>query len=114
MSAFICSDRHIATVATNYAQLIGQPEEAQTVADKLLADNIVSVNYRYKEDTPVEPCSLEEVEPDASFEDLVALCVCLDYQSCEPPGYDGQFIAQIKGQFAKNCRAGVKSKLWSI
>ena len=36
MSAFICSARHIATVATNYAQLIGQPEEAQTIADKYL------------------------------------------------------------------------------
>lgn len=114
MSAYICSDKHIATIACNYVQLFEQTESAQEIADALLACNIASVNYRYGEDTEITPCSLAEADFDRSFEDLAALCTCLDYQSCELPGYQHPLLDAITAQFKANCRIGIKSPLWSI
>ena len=61
MSAFICTDRHIATIAVNYCRLT-KTEGAQGIADKLKAINIASVNWRYPNRTPdpVTPCSLDD------------------------------------------------------
>lgn len=114
MSAFICSDLHIATIAINYAELTNQPDEAQAIADALLAANIDSVNYRYDEATEIVPCSLDETLLDPSFADLVALCDCLDCQSCERPDYTNPLLDTITAAFKANCRHGVKSPLWSI
>ena len=113
MSAFICSSRHIATIATNYVSLVGSGD-TQEIADALLACNIASVNYRYDEETPIQPCSLDDVATDVSFPDLVALCECLDYQSCELPDYTHPLLEAITAQFRVNCRHNVKSALWSI
>lgn len=103
MSAYICSDKHIATIAIAYTRLIGG-DDAQALADELLAENIRSVNYRYREDTPVEPCDLSEHEADTRTPpELVALCECLDYQSCEHPEWETsnahQLLELITAQF---------------
>ena len=99
MSAFICSDAHIATIAVRYGELIGASSaDVQHMADQLAAINVMSVNYRYNEDTKIEPCSLDEVLPDLSFADLVALCNCLDYQSCGFAGYTKKQIDSIKAE----------------
>lgn len=115
MSAYICSDRHIATIATAYAALLPD-QDPQAIADQLKAINIASVNYRYAhhEPEPIEHCSLDEVAPNLTPPDLVALCNCLDYQSCERPDYDGALLAGITAQFVANLRHGVKSSVWSI
>ncbi len=115
MSAFICSDEHIATIVVRYGELINAtPERVQSIADALLAINIESVNYSYNEDTKIEPCSLDEVCPDLSFADLIAMCECLDYQSCELPEYSNPLLDAITAQFKANDRSGIKSPLWSI
>ena len=115
MSAFICSDPHIATIATRYADQIGQPEEAQAIADALLAINIDSVNYRYGKTTSVRSCDISEVAPD-NYQppDLVALCNCLDYQSCERPEYRNPLLETITAAFKAACRHCVASNVWSI
>ncbi|MBK7464275.1 MAG: hypothetical protein IPP59_02380 [Betaproteobacteria bacterium] len=113
MSAYICSDRHIATIATYYVSLLGAGD-AQEIADALLACNIASVNYYYDQATPIKPCCLDAVAPELSFPDLVALCECLDYQSCELPDYTHPLLEAITAQFRVNCRHNVKSALWSI
>ncbi len=115
MSAFICSDEHIATIAVRYGELIGaSTEDVQDIANQLLAINIASVNYCYNEDTKIDPCSLDIVQHDLSFADLVALCQCLDYQSCELPEYSNPLLDAITDQFKANDRSGIKSPLWSI
>ena len=115
MSAFICSDEHIATIAVRYGELIGaSTEDVQDIANQLAAINVASVNYRYDEDTKIEPCSLDEVCPDLSFADLIAMCSCLDYQSCELPEYSNPLLDAITAQFKANDRSGIKSPLWSI
>ena len=113
MSAFQCTDRHIATIATAYVTLL-PGLNAQALADELKALNIQSVNYRYRESTPIEPCALGDTAPDLSFPDLVALCECLDYQSCELPDYANPLLDQITAQFKANVRHGIKSRAWSI
>lgn len=115
MSAFICSNTHIATIAVRYGELIGaSTEDVQDIANQLAAINVASVNYRYKEDIKIEPCSLDEVCPDLSFADLIAMCSCLDYQSCELPEYSNPLLDGITDQFKANDRSGIKSPLWSI
>lgn len=115
MSAFICSDEHIATIAVRYTELLdGRPADAQEIANALLALNIASVNYRYDENTEITPCSIESIQPDLSFADLVALCSCLDYQSCELPEYSNPLLEVITAQFKANDHSGIESPLWSI
>jgi hypothetical protein len=114
MSAFICSDRHIATIAVRYAELT-ENTDPQDIADRLKAINIASVNYRYDGDTPITPCDLSEVAPpDYQFPDLVALCDCLDYQSCELPDYSNPLLEAITAQFKANCLHNIQSPVWSI
>jgi hypothetical protein len=114
MSAFICSDRHIATIAVRYAELT-EHTDPQDVADQLKAINIISVNYRYQRETPVSPCRLDAVAaPAYQFPDLVALCDCLDYQSCERPDYSNPLLDSITVAFRAQCRHAIKSPVWSI
>jgi hypothetical protein len=115
MSAFICSNRHIATIATRYAKLVGTEAETQAIADALLAINIDSVNYRYGREDEIRACDISEVAPENyQIYDLVALCDCLDYQSCERPNYQNPLLAQITAQFKANCKHRVASNVWSI
>lgn len=115
MSAFICSDRHIATIVHHYLEHGGEGMPA-LLANYLKAMNIRSVNWRYQNHAPVEitRCNLSDVAVDLSFPDLVALCECLDYQSCEPPDYTSELLDTITAKFREHVRHGVKSALWSI
>lgn len=101
MSCYQCSDRHIATIAVAYAIQQGLPmEEAQLLANKLKNDNIASVNYRYDEQTPFSPCSLDRRDSALSHKELVGLCNCLEYQSCDLPGYDETLLRAVRAAFA--------------
>ena len=123
MSAFICSDRHIATIAIAFTRLIGG-DDAQALADELLAENIRSVNHRYRESTPVEPCDLSDHEADTRTPpELIALCECLGYQSCEHPQWESsnakQLLDLITAQFRATAAARGYSRageagVWSI
>lgn len=116
MSAFLCSDRHIASIAIHFVRLI-PAEDPQKIADRLKAFNVLSVNYRYAHHgspEPIEPCSLTSIAQDLTPPDLVALCNCLDYQSCELPDYANPLLEAITAQFAANVRHSIKSPVWSI
>ena len=116
MSCFICSDRHIATIASYFTSDIGfeEPEVTQRVADLLLEKNIEGVNFLYKEDTEFTPVDLSEVAQDMSPQDLVALCDCLDYQSCDPEGYVNTLLDDITAHFKARVVGSLTSNLWSI
>lgn len=94
MSAFVCTDRHIATVAQTYAQLAGRsPTEAAELANLLKRENIRSVNFRYHRRDKLVQCNLQKaVEIDRfggslAIADVLELLHCLEYQSGERPDY---------------------------
>lgn len=124
MSAYICSDRHIATIAVTYGNLTGMDrQEIQKLADQLKRWNIRSVNYRYNERTRMAPCSLAEVAQ-LGLTDMVELCRCLEYQSCERQDWETDCnkaydrLTAIKAQFQALIACSptplVKSNVWSI
>lgn len=112
MSAFICSDRHIATIAHFVAN--GNLESAQLIADNLKRENIRSVNYRYNEKTRAKPCDISDYWKEASINDLVCLVHCLDYQSCERPDYDVVLLRTIESLLLRFGANPAKSEIWSI
>lgn len=118
MSAFVCSDRHIATIATAHGHLNAWDQSAiQGLADVLKKENIRSVNYRYQERARITPCDLSQaVRLDTLMPcDIVALCECLEYQSRERPDYLGTALAVVRKAWEeKAARMGIKSALWSI
>ena len=88
MSAYICSDLHINTIVTwavhNDALPYGMTPEA--AAALLYSENVRSVNYRYSERTKrtgfvYSRALVTNITP----VQIIKLCHCLDYQSCEHP-----------------------------
>lgn len=128
MSAFICSDKHVATVATVYTNLIAGMngnaktdnkqlrDHAQMLANSLLKTNIRSVNYRYGERTRFRMVKLADADLTLNPADWVRLVQCLDYQSCERPDYNKHLCASILARFEDEAKkAGShNSNLWSI
>lgn len=80
MSAWIASDKHIASLVCS---VIEEPRR-QLVADRLKSANIRSVNYRYNEKTKLTPCDLSQGE-NLPPTHVIKLAHSLDYQSCERP-----------------------------
>lgn len=87
MSAFICTDKHIATLAK---ALFADRKQAQDAANHFKRENIRSVNYRYKEKTRVSKCDMAQAVDLNKYtgHDIASLLACLDYQSCEHPDRD--------------------------
>ena len=112
MSAFICSDRHIATIAHFAAN--GDLETAQLIADNLKRENVRSVNYRYNEKTRVKPCNISDYWKEANVNDLLCLVYCLDYQSEERPDYKGVLLMTIKSLLLRFGANPSNSRIWSI
>lgn len=84
MSAFICSDFHIATIAHHVGGFLDfEPEATQSFADKLKAINISSVNHRYNEKTRKTKCNTKEHMNLKNTHDIAGLISCWIYQSCE-------------------------------
>ena len=124
MSAYLCSDRQIASIVIGDLSLTGQPTPlAQGYADLLKRENLRSVNYRYRRRQRFEACNIDQAAPIEPTEgglraaDLIALATCLDHQSCERPDYEGAaaqaLIQRIQTQLTPLARYP-KSTLWSI
>lgn len=115
MSAFICSDRHIATVADH---VFADADDAQRFADKLKRENIKSVNSRYNESTRFVPVDMAHSAKDEyTPTDACWLLACLGYQSCEHPDYDATLITLAQdlliARGANHDRDGAPT-VWSI
>ena len=85
MSAFVCSEKHIATVAYAYCLLTNSMNDIQEVANKLYDWNVDSFNYRYNEDEKYENCCIDHIEKGLSTVGIKKIVTCLEYQSCEHP-----------------------------
>jgi hypothetical protein len=89
MSAFICNHSHVTALAV-YAgrhRLLGRTSPNQ-IGDRLHAENVKSVNYRYGEATRPDFAMCEWAAFQAfSDAQILKAAECLRYQSCEHPGW---------------------------
>ena len=83
--------------------LITQYEPKQ-IAELLWSENHRSVNQRYRKQTAVPPFSYAEtrsgkVSPTKTLPltplDIISLCKCLNYQSCEPGDWPGTWTCRF-------------------
>lgn len=81
MSAFLCSDLHIATVAKHVGDYFQC--DIQDLANILKRINIRSVNYRYSANARITKCSIKQIRENCNNADIKVLIDCLNYQSCE-------------------------------
>ena len=86
MSAFICSDKHIATIAYNVGSHF--EIEPQELANKLKAINIDSVNFRYREKTRKSKCNISDYLTIQNRYDIAGLISCWVYQACDENSLD--------------------------
>lgn len=91
MSAFVVPHAHITVLAVFIKQHgIGPSKSVQEIGEMLYAENVKSVCYRYA-DKPEEygKFAIDEraafIRP--SLVQILKAANCLDYQSCEHPGY---------------------------
>ena len=108
MSAWIASDKHIASVVC----AIYPENQRQAVADEIKKQNIRSVNYRYNEHTKIKPCDLTQAIP-LRMKDVCSLAKSLEYQSCERPDWEKTkaYLYLLKIVFSA---ADIEGGEWSI
>lgn len=113
MSAFICSDRHFSVIAAAIAE---KAMDIQTLADKLKAINIDSVNYRYDEKTRKTKVKFDPAT-DVTFSntDVMNLIRCWAYQSCEGNSIDFRIMsAYIDERCKQQSIVEGDSNIWAI
>ena len=113
MSAFLCTDYHIATMAKYIASLHGSID-AQLLANKLKKINIDSVNYRYNEKSRAVRCKMDKTM-EIGANDFAALFSCWDYQACENQGnIDYQIMRGFLKFYADKGNRTFSNISWSI
>lgn len=122
MSAFLCSDAHISTIAHHIGtRLELKLETIQALANKLKRINTESVNYRYNENSRINKCKFGLPENHAEFtaHDILKIIDCFQYQSCELHNSSEWQIINSALQYEKALlvQIGASTKLsnkWSI
>jgi hypothetical protein len=114
MSAFICSDTHIASLAVWYGTKKDLPSTVtQFIANELKRSNIKSVNWRYDDNVKFKKCNLSKakgIDPDFAFK----MAACLDYQSCGMPDYSNPLLQAI-ADFADTLRnLNIDPDIWEL
>lgn len=114
MSAFICGDKHIASLASWYGIEKGlAPVVTQFIADELKKANIKSVNYRYNDKIRMAKCKMNKailILP----EEALAMSRCLDYQSCEKQDFVNQILIEIEALALYLSDSNWKSDIWEL
>lgn len=90
MSAFIVNPTHLSAIVrwACLNNVSGVPGQEQEKVDLLHAENVKSVNYRYKEQTEPYTISYNAFAPELTPVQVIKACQCLDYQSCEHPEWE--------------------------
>lgn len=106
MSAFIVSDTHINALVRyasrhNVRAFYGNPlamfqvkDNEQAAAELLLAENVKSVNYRYR-DNEVMSITYDRGAPILTAIQAIKAAQCLRYQSCEHSDYEDSIAFKL-------------------
>lgn len=102
MSAYTLSNEHISAMlqAANFSDYAGDTctyrfngelhymkGNIQEIGQKLLDENFRSVNFRYGDDMP-SPKFSRKYTQDYTAAQIIKLCNCYDYQTCETPDWN--------------------------
>ena len=130
MSAYIVSDKHISAMLTLVSgpeyhgepktyywdcEIISFADNIMAIGQKLLDENYKSVNARYNRNETPHTFSFEPVEMKPI--EIVRLCHCYNYQTCEHDGWDGSEAEEISRQiehYAIKNVPGYEDAPWGI
>jgi hypothetical protein len=97
MSAFICNHSHVTALAVFAARkrVLGWTD-ANKIGSLLHAENVKSVNYRYGETTKPDfaMCAWAAFHEFSQVQ-IIKAARCLEYQSCEHPGWEESGACQL-------------------
>ena len=114
MSAFICGDKHIASLVFWYGVEKDLPIEVfQFIANELKKVNIKSVNYRYDDNVRITQCKLSKAIP-ISSEEALSMAACLEYQSCELKDYQNPILQSISDLAKSLADPKHPSDIWEL
>ena len=124
MSAFVCSAKHIGTIARQMSdrKLIGNLA-AGDFAEDMARLNVESVDYRYNETTDLQELNIFVAECRAATENpekigderLLGAVGCFLYQSCESDACEASETYQTILKFENILdEKGIKSEGWSL
>ena len=116
MSAFLCSDRHLATIAYNIALEAGRDLAfTQDLANRLKAINTRTVAARCGKKPIVRKCVTAGNMEVMGKHDTTALIVCWKYQSDNPACLEYLMMAAYLEAFVRKINGiASQSKIWSI
>ena len=126
MSAFIVSSDHISALvswaAANRVGVHTNPmwfvvDNKIATCNMLLSENVKSVNWRYRENEPVIPVEYTPPANPPSAVQVIKLCHCLAYQSCEHEAWEISLAKKILDaviQTAIYKLPGYEAAHWSI
>lgn len=129
MSAFVCSKNHVSALA-HYASTAGisingrlsKPDDFKSIYQTLAAENVRSVCHRYDDDKPENYAgflSVRGLKPHVVNDavQVIKLCDCLEYQSCETDDYREtlayRILSRIRSAASHNL-PGYDSAKWAI
>jgi hypothetical protein len=124
MSAFIVSKDHIDTILSAYAKVLkarhDTPPDLDHLGKTLWRENARSVAYRYEEaeDKQWETYKFKN-QPNSILTpvEVYALVDCLEYQSCEHPGWEVSEAAKLCRRIKDTLIASLpewKDAAWSL
>ena len=119
MSAFVVSDSHINAIVRwscehNITIWHGNPSNKfsvagneQQTAELLFAENVKSVNYRYKESSDTTGIIYDLFAPTLLPIEVIKACDCLEYQSCEHPEWDESLACKLLKEIQRTAITGL-------
>ena len=127
MSAWLVNPAHVAAIVRYAARqkymtdLRADPDAQVATANMLHAENAASVNYRYPGHEAQEPHRFTEREIDRARAltpvELLKAIHCLDYQSCDHPGWKDSAACKFLLHLTHNAIAdlpGYDAAPWGI
>jgi hypothetical protein len=96
MSAFIVEDDLIDLIVTCARNLrIAGTVDPDAIGRKLVAQNWLSVNHRYRENDEPAPYTFKAYTGPMESLAVIKACNCYDYQACETDDYEATEVADI-------------------
>ena len=130
MSAFICSHQHINAIIRwasrhKLTMYYGNPSRRwrvagneQATAELLYSENVASFNHRYLDHKSNNSGIVYDAfAPDLQAIEVIKACNCLNYQSCEHPGWEASLACQLLTKIqdaAVNNLPGYEAARWHI